>query len=101
MSWVHSDYKVVQVGEQPIAKNKTAEAHENLKRNLGPCQTRHLSKVSSQAAEAIADVAGLRVVSVDPLTEDIPTELRRVADVLVSVYRETIGKQENEMRSSD
>jgi len=53
---------------------------------------------SSRAAKAIADTAGLRVVSVDPLTEDIPTELRRVADSLVSAYRETIGKEKIEMR---
>ncbi|MGQ9762637.1 MAG: metal ABC transporter solute-binding protein, Zn/Mn family [Thermogutta sp.] len=46
---------------------------------------------SSRAAQAIADVAGLRVLSVNPLAEDIPSELRRVAGILLSAYREEMG----------
>jgi zinc transport system substrate-binding protein len=55
---------------------------------------------SSQAAKAIAEVAGLQVISVNPLAEDIPGELRRVADVLLSAYRETMGESDPRSRSS-
>lgn len=53
---------------------------------------------SSRAAQAIADVAGFRVLSVNPLTEDIPSELRRVAGILLSAYREEMGEGKPEFR---
>lgn len=98
------DYGLVQQAVETQGKQPSDREMTELQRKARQTPLKVIlvqPQFSSQAAEAIADVAGLRVVSVDPLTEDIPGELRRVADVLVSVYRETIGKQENEMRSSD
>lgn len=45
----------------------------------------------SRAALAVAETAGLRPVMVDPLAEDIPSELRRVTQTLVSAYLEGRG----------
>lgn len=45
-------------------------------------------QISSRAAAAVAEVAGLKVVTVNPLTENVVRELQRVAQILVSAYRE-------------
>jgi len=45
-------------------------------------------QIASPAAVAMADEIGLRVVSVDPLAAEPLAELRRLAELLLSAYRE-------------
>lgn len=45
-------------------------------------------QLSSRAARAVAEVTGLKVATVNPLAENVAQELHRVAQILVSAYRE-------------
>ncbi len=88
------DYGLIQEAVQVQGKEPSDHEMTELQRKARQTKLKVIlvqPQFSSRAAEAIAQVAGLRVVVADPLAEDVPGVLRHVADVLASAYRETSG----------
>jgi len=97
------DYGLFQQAVEVQGKDPSDREMTDLQRKARQSKLRVIlvqPQFSSQAAKAIAEVTGLQVISVNPLAEDIPGELRRVADVLISAYRETIGEKDPQSNSS-
>lgn len=90
------DYGLFQQAVEVQGKDPSDREMTELQRKARQTRLRVIlvqPQFSSRAAHAIAEATGLEVVSADPLAEDIPGELRRVADVLLSAYRETLGEK--------
>jgi len=97
------DYGLIQQAVQVQGKEPSDHEMTELQRKARQTKLKVIlvqPQFSSRAAEAIAEVAGLQVVVADPLTEEIPTVLRQVADLLVSAYRETYGAARTETPST-
>ena len=88
-----ADYGLVQVALESHGKEPSDHEITELQRRAQRARIKVMlvqPQISSRAAHAVAEAAGLRLVTVNPLAEDIPHELRHVAETLVSAYRERI-----------
>lgn len=93
------DYGLIQEAVQVQGKEPSDHEMTELQRKARQTKLKVIfvqPQFSSRAADAIAEVAGLRVVVADPLAEDVPGVLRHVADVLASAYCETSGAAQTE-----
>ncbi|WP_347246068.1 zinc ABC transporter substrate-binding protein [Thermogutta sp.] len=87
------DYGLVQVAMETQGKEPSDREITELQRRAQRARIKVMlvqPQIASRAARAVAEAAGLRVVTANPLAEDIPTELRRVAESLISAYRESM-----------
>ena len=87
------DYGLIQVAMETHGKEPSDREITELQRRAQRARIKVMfvqPQISSRAAHAVAEAAGLRLVTADPLAEDLPSELRHVAESLVSAYRESM-----------
>ncbi|WP_460185121.1 metal ABC transporter solute-binding protein, Zn/Mn family [Thermopirellula anaerolimosa] len=85
-----ADYDLRQVAIEQSGKEPTDRELSELQQAAAETRIRLIltqPQISSRAAQAVAQTAGLRVETADPLAPDPTAELRRLADLLVSSYR--------------
>lgn len=87
------DYGLIQVALETHGQEPSDREITELQRRAQRARIKVMlvqPQISSRAAHAVAEAAGLRLVTANPLAEDLPSELRHVAESLVSAYRESM-----------
>ncbi len=85
-----ADYELHQVAIEKDGKEPTDRELSELQQSAAETAVKLIltqPQISSRAAEAVAQTAGLRMEEADPLAPDPVAEVRRLADLLVSAYR--------------
>lgn len=85
-----ADYDLRQVAIEREGKEPTDRELSELQQLAAESKIKVIltqPQISSRAAEAVAQTAGLRLETANPLAPDPTAELRRLAEVLVSAYR--------------
>lgn len=85
-----ADYDLRQVAIEREGKEPTDRELSELQQLAAQAEIKVIltqPQISSRAAEAVAQAAGLRMETADPLAPDPTAELRRLAEVLLSAYR--------------
>ena len=85
-----ADYDLRQVAIEREGKEPTDRELSDLQQLATQAEIKVIltqPQISSRAAEAVAQAAGLRMETADPLAPDPTAELRRLAEVLLSAYR--------------
>lgn len=91
-----ADYDLRQVAIEKEGKEPTDRELSELQQLAAQAEIKLIltqPQISSRAAEAVAQTAGLRMETANPLAPDPTAELRRLAEVLVSAYRGGIAQE--------